>query len=205
MTFVYDIYVNFQTICYDFYEWNKKDEIMRIKKIPIFQIEESLFQKLMIHETQLDPNTFELLKNKTELFKSKKKISACLFTNNQDIIAVLLDNNGKIIKKSSLLLEEESTILKSIRKVDFLTIELKELKKRKIPLITRQELERQSFLLKKLEYMEEEELTYLYFECFNHKENDQTLMKKSLKSEIMKGNEEISTISYNFLKLIYNK
>ena len=73
MTFVYDIYVNFQTIYYDFYEWNKKDKIMHIKKIPIFEVKNDVFQKMIIHENKIDETSFELIKNKTEIFKKKRK------------------------------------------------------------------------------------------------------------------------------------
>jgi len=150
MTFVYDIYVNFQNICYDFYEWNKKDKIMHVKKIPIFEITEENFGKIIINDNKIDNQSLELIKNKAEIFKKKKKMSAVLFTNNKDILAVQFQNDGKIIKKSFLLLEEENTILKSIHKIDFLNLELTELEKKKIVLSTRNEIERTKYLLNHL-------------------------------------------------------
>ncbi len=202
MTFVYDIYVNFQNICYDFYEWNKKDKIMHVKKIPIFEITEESFGKIIINDNKIDNQSLELIKNKAEIFKKKKKMSAVLFTNNKDILAVQFQNDGKIIKKSFLLLEEENTILKSIHKIDFLNLELTELEKKKIVLSTRNEIERTKYLLNHLSHIEKEELDYLYFECFGKKETNLKLIEKKLKNEIMIGNEKISSITYNFFKLI---
>ena len=202
MTFVYDIYVNFQNIYYDFYEWNKKDRIMHIKKIPIFEIEEAIFKKIIANENKIDEKSYEIIKNKAEIFKKKKKFSAVLFTNNKDIIAVLLNDNGKIIKKSCLLLDEENTILRSIHKIDFLPLILTKTEKRQINLMTRQEMERKKFLLNKFSNMGEKELTYLYFECFGKKETNLKVIEKTLKKEVALGNEKISSISYNFLKLI---
>lgn len=202
MTFVYDIYVNFQTVYYDFYEWNKKDKIIHIKKIPIFEVKNDIFQKMIIHENKIDDTSLELIKNKTEVFKKKRKISAVLFTNNQDIIAVLLNNSGKIIKKSCLLLEEESMILRNVHKIDFLPLTLTELGKNEPILATRNEIERKKFLLENFSQMKEQEIIYLYFECFGEVKKEKEEMEKELKREINSNNEKISTISYNFLKLI---
>lgn len=202
MTFVYDIYVNFQTVCYDFYEWNKKDKIMHIKKIPIFEVKNDIFQRMIIYENKIDNTSLELIKNKTEVFKKKRKISAALFTNNQDIIAVLLNSSGKIIKKSCLLLEEESMILRNVHKIDFLPLTLTELGKNEPILATRNEIERKKFLLENFSQMKEQEIIYLYFECFGKVKKEKGQMENELKREINSNNEKISTISYNFLKLI---
>lgn len=202
MTFVYDIYVNFQDICYDFYEWNKKDKITHIKKIPIFEIEEETFKKILANDNKIDEVSFEFMKNKTEIVKKKKKISATLLTNHKDIIAILLNSNGKIIKKSSLLLEEENAILRSLHKIDFLPITLTEIEKRKVILTTRKEQERETYLLNSFPHIEEQELKYLYFECFGKIKDSTESMEKELMKEISSGNEKISSICDNFLKLI---
>ena len=34
MNFIYDIVLNFNKDYYDFFEWNKKDSVINIKKIP---------------------------------------------------------------------------------------------------------------------------------------------------------------------------
>ena len=69
MTFVYDIYVNFQNICYDFYEWNKKDKIMHVKKIPIFEITEENFGKIIINDNKIDNTIFFFSNSVNSRFK----------------------------------------------------------------------------------------------------------------------------------------
>ncbi len=202
MTFVYDIYVNFQPVYYDFYEWSKKDKITHIKKIPIFTIKEDTFKKVLAHENIIDETSLELIKEKADIFKKKKKVSAVLLTNNKDIVAILLNNKGKIIKKSSLLLEEENAILRNIHKIDFLPLSLTETCKNKIILSTRNEQEIEQYLLTNFSHMEGQEISYLYFECFGKVKEDKKMMEKELISEIINGNEKISSISYDFLKLI---
>ena len=205
MTFAYDLYLNFQEVCYDFYEWNKKDNIYHIKKIPIFEVTRDTLREIIRNNNQVDKNTFNTLLSKAEVFGKKGKITAALLTDKKNIIAILLDKLGKIIKKSSLLIEEEKVILKDINKIDFLNIELTQLEKKAITLETRLESERKKFLLKEITNMKEAELIYLYFECFGKKMVGKQNIEEKLKQAILTGDEKISTISYNFLKLICNK
>ena len=44
MNYAYDIILNFQKDYYDFFEWNKNDEILHIRKIPIFKISNTDYQ-----------------------------------------------------------------------------------------------------------------------------------------------------------------
>ena len=38
MNYVYDIYLNLNNVLYDFFDWDKNDKLIHIKKIPIFKI-----------------------------------------------------------------------------------------------------------------------------------------------------------------------
>ena len=44
MNFIYDIVLNFNKDYYDFFEWNKKDNIISIKKIPLFFVKNDIFK-----------------------------------------------------------------------------------------------------------------------------------------------------------------
>ena len=39
MNYIYDLLLNFNENIYEFYDWNKTDNIKHIKKIPIFKID----------------------------------------------------------------------------------------------------------------------------------------------------------------------
>ena len=38
MEYIYDIVLNFNDCYYEFYEWNSKDKIINVKKIPVYRI-----------------------------------------------------------------------------------------------------------------------------------------------------------------------
>ena len=38
MNYIYDVYLNLNDTLYDFFDWNKNDKLMHIKKIPIIMV-----------------------------------------------------------------------------------------------------------------------------------------------------------------------
>ena len=38
---IYDILVNFKKIPYEFYEWNKEDDVKHVKKMPSIKVSDS--------------------------------------------------------------------------------------------------------------------------------------------------------------------
>ena len=43
MNYIYDIVLNFNKEYYSFYEWNRKDNIINVKKIPLFLVDNECF------------------------------------------------------------------------------------------------------------------------------------------------------------------
>ena len=72
MNFIYDILVNFKYPLVDFYEWNEKDDIVNIKRIPIYKINTLDLGKLKYHKFKIDD--VEVLKNNTKIFNNKKNL-----------------------------------------------------------------------------------------------------------------------------------
>ena len=46
MNYIYDVLCNFQNVYYDFYDWNKTDDILRIRKIPIIKVNDEVYLDL---------------------------------------------------------------------------------------------------------------------------------------------------------------
>ena len=203
MNYIYDIHANFQDICYDFYEWNKNDKIIRIKKIPIFIIDHYTLKLIIRDEMKIDLQFLTQIKDKTIIYNCKNKITACLFTDSKDVVAVKINIIGNIIRKSSLLPEEELDILEAVSPIDIYTIKFEHIQILKKHLLTRYERERKKFILRNIFKIEDNKLFYLYFECFNLEESNRTVVEQHLKKEINSNNNRICSISYNFLKLIY--
>jgi hypothetical protein len=203
MNYIYDLYVNFQKQYYDFYEWNKNDKITHIKKIPIFLIKEPSLKNIIRNENKIDLHFLEEIKDKAELFPYNKKITACLFTDKKDVVATLISNKGIIIKKSALLFEEEYDVLKNISYGILKDINIHTINKEKKDFLTRNEKSRKNYILRNIPKMDDKKIFYLYFECFNKEETNRRTVEMKLKQEIIKNNDKICLVTYNFLKLIY--
>ena len=50
MNYIYDIYLNLNNILFDFFDWNKNDKIIHVRKIPIFKVNEELLKKIIVSE-----------------------------------------------------------------------------------------------------------------------------------------------------------
>ena len=85
MNYIYDVLCNFQNVYYDFYDWNKTDDILRIRKIPIIKVNDEVYLDLKNNNVKVSYDFLENIKNKTEVFKNKyiDKINySCIIANN---------------------------------------------------------------------------------------------------------------------------
>ena len=112
MDYIYDISLNFNDEYFDFYEWNKDDKIINIRKIPIFKVNNKTFYDFRMNKVLIDKEFLKLINNHTEYFFNKtiKLMTAFLLTDGLDIIALKIDKN---MKYSSLLVNEELDILEN--------------------------------------------------------------------------------------------
>ena len=185
MDYIYDIVLNFQNDYYDFYEWKKTDKVINVKKIPVYLVNNQNYLNLKYNEVIID-NT--KLPNNTKMF---------LATNGQEVMGLLLDNQGKIIKKSSLLLEESEEVLNE--KDTIKALPLKYIKNISKPhnIDSRIHKEKIKYInkylsnidIKKDEYL----LKYIYYETYKKEENNVRTIK-----------EEINKLISNDINKIYN-
>ena len=99
MDYIYDIVLNFQNNYYDFFEWKQSDKVINVKKILVYKTTDEEYLNLKYNEVILDNR---------ELPKQAKMF---LITNGSEVMAILLDDYGKVIKKSSLLFDEADEVL----------------------------------------------------------------------------------------------
>ena len=115
MNYIYDIYINLNELLYDFYEWNKSDNIIHIKKIPFFIIDSNTFKYIISNKIKIDSNFLKKINNKTEIWSPIISIPYCaLFCDYNDIIVVQFDKYGYSIKKSFLNIDEENEIIEVV-------------------------------------------------------------------------------------------
>ena len=192
MNYIYDLLLNFNENIYEFYDWNKTDNIKHIKKIPIFKIDSKAMKQLKTKKIVFEKAFLEKIHNKTEEFISRKNkyIDACLFTDGTTVIGV---NIGKKITYSKLLLDEEFEVtnmslhMKEI-KIPFKIIGIKNQEEFK----TRKEIEQINIAKKNLKNIlaenNPEKLKYLYYECFDKKNNSIEEIIKELNKTIENKN-----------------
>ena len=164
MEYIYDIVLNLQEEYYDFYEWQKKDRIINIKKIPIYKVSNIDYLTIKNNNVTID---------KLTLPKSNKLF---LITSGVEVMGILINNNGKIIKKSSLIFEESDDILEDkdeIKQIDIKYNINKQLKQNFISRLSKEKIKYINKYLKKIDKQKDEYLLkYLYYEIYNIEENN---------------------------------
>lgn len=179
MDYIYDIVLNFQNNYYDFFEWRSTDKVINVKKILVYNIKNEDYLNLKYNEVILEPKIFP---KQTKMF---------LITNGVEVMGLLLDNEGKIIKRSSLLFDEADEILDDKDVIKSLKIEYKKNINKPHISYSRLTTEKIKFLEKffdnidinKDEYL----LKYIYYDIYNKEENNIDKVYLKLK-ELMKEN-----------------
>lgn len=207
---IYDILVNFKKIPYEFYEWNKEDDVKHVKKMPSIKVSDSTLYDIFYNDAVVSKNFLDQIKDKTEIFfgRTVKKVKyACVIYNDDVALSILLNDNGEIIGKSKLLFDEEEDVLKEdvpLKEIDYNIIK----KSKKISGLTRREAKIVLLLSKYLDKIYEnkknDEIKYMYFECFNKMEEDNEKAYKNLKNEVLKANLNVIETLKTLIKVLKN-
>lgn len=212
MNYIYDVILNFNNKLYDFYDWNKKDKIIHVKKIPSFKISDRDFINIKKNTIKISDDFIKKINSKTEEFKktniTKLKYTS-LFSNGKDVIAIKWNKNGISEQKSSLCIDEQEEIIDIVNRQKETPLKYKILKtEKKSNFKTRFETENQTTLNKELlniyRQKDYKKMSYLHLECFGKKEKDIHIAFENLKKEIAKENDNFDKI-YNFFKIINQK
>lgn len=207
MNYIYDIILNFNDYLIDFFEWEKSDLIVHIKKIPIFKIKIDEFEQINTNEFCVDEDFLKNIYLKTEMWnnnRNKNDLYYSLFSDGNSVIAIQFNKYGKCIKRSSLYIDEELEVLEICERLELKNITFKLGNHINSNLKTRREIKTEKFLLNELSVLNKKndfnKIKYLYFECFNKKEND--INKAIYKiNEIIKSNNKNKEL-FNLFKLI---
>ena len=209
MSYVYDVVLNYNSNILDFYEWKKDDYLYHIKRINIIMVDSitynDIYGNVVIFNNELLLNIF----NKCEYFSNRNIETipyAFLLTDSYRVIGLMLDKNGKIIKYSSLLLDEEEEILDIASKLKKIELDYKIIKKKtKNNFKTRQEINIINYIKKDIDndYKKKDlnKLKYLYYEYFNKHSEDIDFIYEQLLQELNKDINEKHYDLYNLIKL----
>ena len=207
MTYIYDVTLNFNEVLYDFFEWNNNDNLIHVRKIPIFKVSNENFLNMLMYEVQLSDDILKKIKDKTDSYgKKTKSFTSCLIRNEDNIISLKFDDNGISKQVSSIIIEEELDILE-IRVKLTKSFEYKTLTKRKFLTSTRYDSVNRTYLQNQINNLsidnDREKIKYLYFEYFGKYINDEKTALNKLKKEVIKDNYNNNL--KDFFKLSTNK
>ena len=210
MTYIYDIVLNFNNDFYEFYEWEKNDNLTLIKKIPLIKVESDFLDQVFNLKLRIDDPLILEINNKCEINHKKKKVLkyACLLTDSYRIIGILLNNKGEIIKLSDLLLDEAYEALNISKRLQIRNIAYNILETRNNNcFLTRNEIKIKEYMELELKRINKEndleKLKYLYFEFFDKTPTDDLNIYKELLKTINTNLTTNHLKLYKLLKLIH--
>ena len=207
MNYIYDILLNFKKEFFEFYEWNLNDDIINIRKIPVFKVRKNQLYDFKNCNLKLNQKFLKSIFNKSEIFKGRNKKSikySFLVGNNDDVLAIYLDDEGKILYKSDLLIDEYEDTLEVMNELDITDIEYETICTNSFDFKTRNEKEKICYIINHLYKTSEDKLKYLYYEFFDKKEENIDVIKNTIIKKIDNDFNFVNKV-YDFYKLISYK
>lgn len=177
MNYIYDIVLNFQKNYYQFFEWNRTDKIKNISKIIVYHISDKDLINLTYNGIIIDDPLLTALKEENKRYK---KIM-CLVSNTKQTIGLLFASDGTLLKRSSLLFEEETEVNNFAKELPLTSITYKKNKKHLPNNSLRIEAEKKDVLVKYINQTNDIiALKYLYYEYFGEECTEVSQIKSIL-------------------------
>lgn len=198
MNYIYDIVLNFQDNYYNFFEWNKEDKIRNVPKILLYKVSDKDIQILKNNKVKVSQKFIELIKNNK---KNSKNI--CLVSNGKIALGLLFASDGTLLKRSSLIFEEEEEVIEAIKELEQTNIEYIKNIYIKPQNKLRAEKEKKAKLI---EYIKKTTdiltLKYLYYEYYEKEINNPEKIKPALLKELSKDWTIKQNNLYNVVNLL---
>lgn len=213
MIYIYDILLNFNDSkrLVDFYEWDRKDNLEHIKKIPLFRISSVDMENIITSNIKVNKSFLDKICNMTLVYKNKRGIKyAALFCDLNKALAVEFNKDGTVICKSSLLLDEEEDVLEDAAIIDLFDFNYKVIEKHDIdPFLTRSEMFKKRYLLKEIESLFNDKyydkFNYLYEEIFGRDDKNIKDRYQIIIDDINKNYRDEYNNLYEIVRLSYQK
>ena len=151
MNYIYDVLLNFfpNNTLIEFYEWQEKDSIDHVKKIPIIRIPTKMMTSLLSLKIKVSNSFLQEIKDSTSIYNHRDLKYATLFTDLNRVVALEFDNTGISIRKSSLLLDEEEEVIDESKLLTQTNVDYEVITEESTPLfLTRDEIFKRDYLLK---------------------------------------------------------
>lgn len=213
MIYVYDVVLNLNSNLIEYFEWEEKDNIKYIRKIPFYKISKTTMNDFIKNNVVVDKEFLDKIYDKCKLEENYNNDYKylCLFTDGNLILGVSFDKTGENKFISRLLLDEEDEILLlgnrlSLTNINYSVKSYKEIVKTNL---TRNERVIKNTLEKELKSLYDknlvDKLNYFYFEYFNKINNNKELCYKELVDSLNNNFNKRHVNLYNIIKMCPEK
>ena len=207
MNYYYDLTLDFLENNYPFYEVDKTDEFIKVKKIPFFQVDSKVLKDFLLNKVKVEESFLNVIKNKT-VKENNETFNAVLLADKNNVVAFNFDNEGNLTGYSSIAISEELNILEIIYSVKRIEISYEKIRKNKKSLLTRKEEKIKNIIIKEITKLYQEnnlaKLQYLYLEWCDVLENDINLIYENMVNKINKEIDKKEEKIYQIIELSHN-
>lgn len=210
MNYIYDIVLNFNSNYYEFYEWNKNDNIINIRKIPTFKVDNQTYYDFKFNDITVKNDFLKLIEDETSIYLGNTNKYMCIITNSKEAIGIMFNKNGLIIKKSSLIIDEENEVLELAYDIENTRIDYQVNRVcKKMRLVSRSEGEKKKKIINNLNHLFKinnyELIRYIYYDVFLKEEKDVNKIYDELINVINKNETIYINRISSILELISNR
>lgn len=194
MNYIYDIVLNFNKDYYEFYEWKKSDKVINVKKIPAFRVDSKDIVNFKYNMVKVDTSFLNKICNLTFFYTKVDYKYVCLFSDSNETIGVMFDKTGRLIKRSSLVFDEEDEVNEEVYSKDITEINYIENTIVEPECISRLDKEKMEYLYKFINnldsFKDADILKYIYYDYFEKEIDNPVRIKEELNREIfnLEGN-----------------
>ena len=201
MTYVYDIILNFHKKYYNFFEWNSKDIIYHMKKIPLIRVSDKDLNILKYNEITIDKELILNFKNKSIMYTTNKNNNILLLiSNKKESLGLMFNEEGILLKRSGLLFEESEEIEELSKEIEITKIKYINNKEINIINTSRKKEKRITYIKKYLNNIKDNNIfKYLYYDIYNNEIDNNKEIKNILLQE---NNNNLIDKLYNTIKLL---
>lgn len=201
MTYVYDIILNFHKKYYNFFEWNSKDIIYHMKKIPLIRVSDKDLNILKYNEITIDKELILNFKNKSIMYTTNKNNNILLLiSNKKESLGLMFNEEGILFKRSGLLFEESEEIEELSKELEITKIKYIKNKETNKQNTSRKKEKRKKYIKNYLNNIKDENIfKYLYYDIYNNEIDNNKEIKNILLQE---NNNNLIDKLYNTIKLL---
>lgn len=199
MNNIYDVILNFLDNYYEVYEWKNDDDIINVRKIPFFKVDDATYYSLKENKVKVNKETLDKIKYNCLIYTDEDiNDIMCLVTNGKASMGVIFDIEGNLTKRSSMLYDEEDEVIIESKKVEEtkFIFEINERKENK----SRIETEKKEIVLEFINNtVDKKILKYIYYDYFLVECEDVEKIKNDLLEKINDPNSLIKL--YNLINI----